>query len=202
MESPLPLALRELFGGAMQFRAPASWLDTEAFMDIVKRAVPDNQEIFVAPSTSSSVEADAPRPLALFVDVLEAATEACPDMNEAPHFHAIELLKRDERTAEAESLEQAPVQIVELPVDVRSQGGDGVASSCVLFPASDIEVCVVRLPRVRTDLVLSLHGRKDKPEACPSLSEIVASLEILDWGLFGEEELIEGDDNPPRYLGS
>ena len=202
MDSSVPLAPRELFGGAMRFHAPASWLDTEAFMDIIEGAVPDNQEIFVAPSTSSSVEADAPRPLALFVDVLEAATEACPDMNAAPHFHAIELLKRDERTAEADSLEQAPVHAVELPTDVRAQGGDGVAASCALFPASDIDVCVVRLPRVRTDLVLSLHGRKDRLEVCPSLSTIVASLEILDWGLFGDEVPSEGDDGPPRYLGS
>jgi hypothetical protein len=171
-------------------------------MSIIKRAIPDNQEIFVAPATSSSVEADEPRPVALFVDVLEAAIDANPDMAAAPHFHATEVLKRDERVAEAESLAPAPATVVELPMDVRAQGGDGVTATCATFAACDLEVCVVRLPRVGTDLVLSLHGRNGRPDVGPSLAEIVTSLEVLDWGLFGGEAQAEEGDSAPRYLGS
>ena len=166
-------------------------------MSIIKRAIPDNQEIFVAPATSSSVEADEPRPVALFVDVLEAAIDANPDMAAAPHFHATEVLKRDERVAEAESLAPAPATVVELPMDVRAQGGDGVTATCATFAACDLEVCVVRLPRVGTDLVLSLHGRNGRPDVGPSLAEIVTSLEVLDWGLFGGEAQAEEEQQQP-----
>ena len=60
-----------------------------------------------------------------------------------------------------------------------------------------------------TDLIFSFHGRiSASPEVanerCPSLTEIVASLDIIDWGLFGgaanEEEGTE--EQGDRLLGS
>jgi len=111
------LVLRDLFGGALRLRLPADWLDTEAFMDLVNRPVPDNQEIFVAPlaaapTTSSggggADEAAGGKPLTLFVDVLEAAVGECPMAAALPRFHCLELLKRDERPEEAAEIEAAP----------------------------------------------------------------------------------------------
>jgi hypothetical protein len=73
-------------------------------MDIIKRPVPDNQEIFVAPRADE----EGSKPLSIFIDILEAATEACPLMTHAPWFHAGECLRRDERSAEADALPPPP----------------------------------------------------------------------------------------------
>ena len=189
---------RELFGGAVMLNVPDGWLDTEQFMDIIKRPVPDNQEIFVAPASPGS---DA-RPVALFIDVLEAATDKCPDMASAPHFHALEVLRRDERDAEADGLVMAAEAVpLQLPAAVQAGGGKGAAATWSSFASCDLDVCVVRIPSFTTDIVLSLHGRASSAEDCPELPAIVSTLQVIEWGLFGEGDgHNDGDDD--RYLGS
>lgn len=59
---------RPIFGGAMEVTVPEAWLDTDTMIDIIKRPVPDNQEMFVAPQESVPKEH---RPAAFFVDICE-----------------------------------------------------------------------------------------------------------------------------------
>ena len=202
----VPFASRNLFGGALKLSLPSTWLDTEAFMDIIRRPVPDNQEIFVAPQAPDERE-DAPRPVALFVDILEAAVDECPDMSAAPLFHAGEVLKRDERPEEAAALVgdalAAPFP-VELSPAFQAEAGDGLAAMAATFKSCDLEVCIVRIPRCSTDLVFSLHGRSDAGGAiaCPPLVELLATFEVVDYGLFGGEDGEDGGAGEERLLGS
>ena len=172
----------DLFGGAMRISTPESWLDTESFMDLVRRPVPDNQEVFVAPP-GGGAKKDS-RPLTLFIDILEAAIEHCPDPENMPLFHAGELLRRDERTSEADSLAHEGTAVVD--VKQLQVLGEGATAVVARFKSCDLEVCVVRLHLQTTDIVLSLHGRQSEPESqCPELGVLASSLEVLDWGLFG-----------------
>jgi hypothetical protein len=259
------LVRRELFGGAITLEVPEGWLDTEAFMDIIKRPVPDNQEIFVAPRGG-----EEDKPLSIFIDVLEAATEACPLMTHAPWFHAGECLRRDERSAEADALppppnhpaactadattvtptptsnngsdggsrdhglrsassgpdgaeasSQAAASCVPLSPELLAGGGAGITAAVAEFASCSLEVGVLRIPHHTTDIVFSLYGRLGPPPpstpsvdaeedgacgaepppplaGCPSLREIIPSLAVVDWGLFGDG----GDDDEDRILGS
>ena len=205
MASTPALEQQELYGGALTVHIPEGWLDTEEFMEMVQRPVPDNQEIFVAPASADGKEAS--KPLSLFIDVLESADGDCPDMAEAPRFHGIEILKRDERAAEAESLSRAAAFPVELPPAVIAGGGDGIDTKAAVFEEAMLEVCVVRIPAHETDLVFSLHGRvgnsNESEASCPPLAALVATLSVENWGLFGGGDEGEGEgEEMPRYLGS
>ena len=194
------LVARDLFGGAMRIEVPEPWLDTEAFMDIIKRPVPDNQEIFVAPQNGDE-RPDAAQPVAMFVDVLELAGDV-KDVEQLPHFHVVEILKRDERAAEAEGLAAVAGAPLELPEKVRTaDGGAGASATAAVFDPCDVEVVVVRLPSCDTDLIFSLHGRiaAGGAEAAPPLAELVATLDVVEWGLFGGGSQ-EGEDG--RLLGA
>ena len=204
------MSVRDLFGGAMRIEVPSEWIDTEAFMDIIKRPVPDNQEIFMSPQNTADDSPDAARSIALFVDVLELATDVV-DLEQLPYFHVIEILKRDERADEIEGLVVAPGSPLELHLSstLLPEDSEEVCAIAATFEECDVEVVVVRLQKCNTDLIFSLHGRiaaspEVANERCPSLTEIVASLDIIDWGLFGgaanEEEGTE--EQGDRLLGS
>jgi hypothetical protein len=55
----------------MTIEVPEHWLDTEAFMDLAHRPVPDNQEIFLEPVDESCKHR---QPTTLFIDILEVVT--------------------------------------------------------------------------------------------------------------------------------
>lgn len=191
---------RPLFGGALMMNVVDGWLDTEAFMDVVKRPVPDNQEIFVAPSTEEQIQnPNSPKPIVLFIDILEAAMEECPNSEELPLFHAIELLKRDERGTEVDSLRNEPMTFHLNSHDIITQVGDGLVTICSSFESSDMEVCVIRMPNQSTDLVFSLNGRRANHTTCLPLVEFVKTLQVKEWGLFGGDVEQSEED---RYLGS
>jgi hypothetical protein len=197
---------RPLYGGALTMDVLDGWLDTEAFMDIIKRPVPDNQEIFVAPSTESQTQnPNSPKPIVLFIDILEAAMDECPNPEDLPFFHATELLKRDERDAECESLRTtsgpSPFPVNSM---ISDEVGDGLVTMTSSFEVCDMEVCVIRMPNKATDLVFSLHGRianANTGTPCPSLVDFVKTLHVEDWGLFGGGEGVD-DSEEFRYLGS
>jgi hypothetical protein len=189
---------RDLFGNAMSIMVPATWLDTESYMTIIRRPVPDNQEMFVSPHDESTDS----KPMVLFVDILESACLECPDAATAPHFHAGELLRRDERNNEADALAPEPPFQVPLSPTVHSDGGEGIEAFGAYFQACDLEVIVVRIPRHTTDIVISLHGRHANGPVtlCPPLAALVGTLHVADWGLFGTG-LVSPDDEE-RLLGS
>lgn len=201
---------RPLFGGALTMHVLDGWLDTEEFMDIIKRPVPDNQEIFVAPSTEEQTQnPNSPKPIVLFVDVLEAAMEECSNSEELATFHAIELLKRDERSIEVEQGLQATGNgTVSFPLnsdDIINEVGNGLITMSSVFELNDMEVCVIRMPNKSTDLVFSMNGRQanlisNNVVNCPPLVDFVKTLQINDWGLFGGEDVEQLDED--RYLGS
>jgi hypothetical protein len=202
-EETSDLTPRDLFGGAMTINVPSSWIDTEAFMDIIKRPVPDNQEIFMAPRSDANGAADerpeAAPPVALFIDILELASDV-EDPEQVPHFHALEVLKRDERAAEAEALAVVPGAPLDLAESLTKDGGAGLMGIAATFDACDMEVAVVRIPKCETDLIFSLHGRIAAGEqaAGPPLTELVPTLQVLEWGLFGGG----GDEGQPQFLGA
>jgi len=223
-------------------------------MDIIRRPVPDNQEMFVSPP-SGDEGLEGTKPLSLFIDVLEAASDECPSMMHAPWFHARELLIRDERSAEAAALPppcskesdesgnggysnddprasaieesgdaSSQARVVALSPELMAGGGHGIVASVSVFYSCDLEVGVLRIPEHATDIVFSLHGRSritlpasereavsgvsSRSEAvastsmatCPPLRDLIATVAVVDWGLFGTEG--GGEDAEERYLGS
>ena len=55
---------------------------------------------------------------------------------------------------------------------------------------ADLEIAVVRLPTVNTDVVISRSGvgaNADADATISSLRDVAASLTVDDWNLFGEE---------------
>ena len=137
------MSVRDLFGGAMRIEVPSEWIDTEAFMDIIKRPVPDNQEIFMSPQNTADDSPDAARPIALFVDILELATDVV-DLDQLPYFHVIEILKRDERADEIEGLVVAPGSPLELHLSstwLPEDAGE-ISATAATFEGCDVEVVV------------------------------------------------------------
>jgi hypothetical protein len=149
MAQRVALSPRELFGGGLRLMVPSAWLDTEQYMDVIRRPVPDNQEIFVAPpprvgAGASAIGPDGARPLALFVDILEAPWDACLDISAAPRFHACELLRRDGRAAEADTLDamgpHALAETVALRPELLAEAGSEAGACWAAFEACDLEV--------------------------------------------------------------
>ena len=90
-----------------------------------------------------------------------------------------------------------------LPDKVRTEGGAGVSATSAVFGACDAEVVVLRLPGCDTDVVFSLHGRVAAGGAeAPPLAELVATLEVVEWGLFGGEGEGGEEGGGGRLLGS
>jgi len=184
----------------MSLVAPRDWLDTDAFMYIIRRPVPDNQEVFVEPQGAKDENSLESKPVALFVDILEAV-DGVPK-EKLPHFHAQEILKRDGRDAEASSLELSEASVVEV-------GGIGadrrVTVTMAVFEGCDIEIAVVCLPAVSSQVIISMHGRiRALERSCtsvPGVGAVAQTLQIHDWGLFGGDT---GDEyeQEGRLLGS
>lgn len=167
-------AERGIFGGAICVSVPKDWIDTDAFIDIVRRPVPDNQEIFMA--LGAIGPEGSQRPMALFIDLLEVPEDV--PIEQSVEFHAKEILLRDERESELEQVtEDATSEAQELDALDKGMAFSGT------FPTCDLQVCVIRIPSVSTDIVLSLHGTIAQDSEV-KVGEIARSFNIVDWGLF------------------
>ena len=104
---------------------------------------------------------------------------------------------------QADALPPLAGEATVLPDKVRTEGGAGVSATSAVFGACDAEVVVLRLPGCDTDVVFSLHGRVAAGGAeAPLLAEIVATLEVVEWGLFGGEGEGGEEGGGGRLLGS
>lgn len=183
------MAERPLYGGAMTVaHVPEDYMDTEAIMDMAKRPVPDNQEMFTAPGLGDAARANAPT--TVFVDLLEVSDDA-RDLHEDPArlvaFHAAEILSNGSDVVVDLSASSASATRLDVPGAVDRRDGattPAVAAYCSYLDVADLDVAVVRLPTVGTDVVLSMSGQREGG-AAPSLSAIARSLVVHDWGLFG-----------------
>ena len=172
----------EAFGGAIFVSAPGGWLDAS---DV--RPVPDHQEVWLERAATAR---------ALIVELLELAADAT-DGDAAARLHFEELASAND--AEGSAVHQnlaleplgatprlrpappAPPQVL--------RGVQSLAEGARLH----VWLAVVRLPRVGTDLVVSI-SRPVADAAAEGVAEmedldllraVVASLEVRDWSLFG-----------------
>ncbi|GHP05100.1 hypothetical protein PPROV_000385200 [Pycnococcus provasolii] len=193
---------RPLYGGAMTvLHIPPDFLDTDEVIDIVKRPIPDNQEMFVAPGLGSQQLHQAPT--TIFIDLLEV-NEDTKTLHEDPAklvaFHAGQLLfdgtRRENVASEFEAAAaeaSTSATNVDVPGAVDKRSGSEVKAIGAYhsyLDVADLEIAVVRLPTVNTDVVISRSGvgaNADADATISSLRDVAASLTVDDWNLFGEE---------------
>ncbi|KAK9814741.1 hypothetical protein WJX72_010720 [[Myrmecia] bisecta] len=187
------LAQRDLFGGALKLSMPMRFVDVSDF-----RPVPDNQEVF----------ADANRDQSVVVEVLERAD--VPDDRCAVLFFE-DLAEHNE--AASSSLDSVttpgPTAVPHLPNDTFvsvARGAQAVSKGRQGQEAlNQVQICqaCIRLPSVDSDLLITLNtpmhisehsaaaehagaGAKDAHVTAPQLlQDMLLTLEIKDWGLFG-----------------
>lgn len=165
-------------GGAITCDLPAGWKDVS---DI--RQVPDHQEVYIGPS------ADDP---CFVIEILERQ-DSVPD-DEAARFFFDDL-------AGANGSKESSFSVQTVTSELNMHSGIGMQRFAKgkdydaegnLRPHQEvvdvqIELCVVRLAQVETDLLLTLSRNKSKADE--KLSEefrrILSTLRILDWDLFG-----------------
>ena len=184
----LKFSPKRLFGGALSASLPQTYIDTSNL-----RQIPDNQEVYLEADGFASIT----------FDLLERVTDRSSDEG-ALLYHLEELLDEerfcfhDMKKVELEGLPGFPTHVgcVSTKPKVNKLGGKDVT---VLF------VLLVRLERVETDLVITVNvpyrGREFKglvleirasdmdkklSRGLEILEAIGSSLEIRDWGLFGE----------------
>eukprot|EP01105_Mastigella_eilhardi_P004796 TRINITY_DN1646_c0_g1_i2.p1 TRINITY_DN1646_c0_g1~~TRINITY_DN1646_c0_g1_i2.p1 ORF type:complete len:200 (-),score=72.04 TRINITY_DN1646_c0_g1_i2:118-717(-) len=185
--------VRELFGGAITCAMPERLEDISRF-----REVQDNQEVFCDASTDESC----------IVELL-ALDEAVADADAARHYFDDIALCNDathaESVANVRHRTAAEVAPKIDPKEVRYVGTLEGVQRVTKFKEHAankvaVKVCVLRLPRVQTDLVVSLntpleiaadsssssHGTRLTPpaEAAAFFDSLLASLNILDYSLF------------------
>jgi hypothetical protein len=216
-----------LFGGALNVVLPSGWLDCSD-----ARPVPDHQEVWLeAEGHSRSIIIE------ILERAEEASDDKCAiyhfvDIAEANGAAEQRIAFTDRLPAEAlrPSLGQAAgpsyilhgVQVLppagaagrlgrEASEMAQSGGGAASAGASDAMPAGSVQLelalAVVRLPRQRTDLLVSVNRGRPLPvggagaaahEAAEAqqlvdanadatlLAGVVGSLEVSDWGLFGE----------------
>ncbi|KAJ3299346.1 hypothetical protein HK104_009198 [Borealophlyctis nickersoniae] len=188
---------KPLYGGAMSAVLPASFLDVSHI-----REVPDNQEVFVDENTDQS----------LIIELLEMADATA---EEAASFHFWQLADdNDARDASnIISVEHVPASTMpHLPPNTHISLLSG-QQQITKFRERDpltrnvvhIFMCVLRLANVRTDLVISYNypialgpasssaqalaesgaGMGLPETALENFREVVRSVKVHDWGLFG-----------------
>jgi hypothetical protein len=165
-------------GGAITCDLPTGWKDVSEI-----RQVPDHQEVYIGPGS------DEP---CFVVEILERQGSV-PDEEAARFFF-------DDLAAANGSKESSfSVQTVASELNMHSGIGmqrfakgrdydvDGNVRPHQEVVDVQIELCVVRLAQVETDLLLTLS--RNKPKADLKLSEefrrILSTIKILDWDLFG-----------------
>ncbi|CAG9465876.1 unnamed protein product [Pedinophyceae sp. YPF-701] len=193
VEAPLELVQRELYGGAISLRIPSVFVDVSDF-----RPVPDHQEVWADGATDRS----------LVVEVVEHA--AVPD-SDAPEFYWKDACAGNDATNNNLGGSDANVP---LDASLSERGCTACLAHGTQWvskgrqsesAANRVEVFlgVVRIPRASTDIITCLHlpsyispESASAREVAPGergaldagvevLREILASLRVQDWGLFG-----------------
>lgn len=190
---------RDLFGGAITCELPSNsdWRDASEV-----RLVPNNQEVFQC--VSSSTDPSLPGPT-LIVEILEYQQQLSGV--EAGRYFFADLATANGITSPSDMLYQPH----RLPASLSLPIGDatyvaGIGMQKIAhgrdFDADGqprprdprwilIELCVVRLPQVPTDLLITLsqpsyEANPQQPLAFSStFLRVVMTLHIHDWGLFG-----------------
>lgn len=190
---------RDLFGGAISCELPSNsdWRDVSKV-----RPVPNNQEIFQCVSFSADHSLPGPT---LIVEILEYQQHVADA--EAGLYFFTDLATANGISTPSDMLYQ-PHSLPasqSLPIrDASYLGGIGVQKIAHGrdFDAAGqhrprdprwilIELCVVRLPQVATDLLITLSQPSCEANARQPLSfsstflQAVTTLHIHDWGIFG-----------------
>lgn len=174
-----PFVAKGLYGGAITCNLPSSWVDVSEI-----RQVPDHQEVYLGPQNES-----------LVVEILEHQTTKS-DNDAARYFF--------EDLAEANGSTQNNTFTI---VSMGAQSGSNDRCICgigmqeirkgketdiagnprdVPLVRVQVELAVVRLPQVQTDLLLTLSRTKETPdtELSTDFQQVLSTLQIRDWSLF------------------
>jgi len=187
---------RELFGGGLRCDLPERFMDISDF-----RPVPDHQEIF----------ADAAKDQSIIVEIVERADvsddEACAFFwadviagNEAQHASLVSSRLLNNTTELHSSWHErgatGALAYGELSVSKGRQGPDQANRV-------HIGLFILRLPAVDSDILVTVNtpiyinpasssaeharttGEKEQETAQVLIQRILATLELVDWGLFG-----------------
>jgi hypothetical protein len=185
---------RQLFGGAITCDIPAGWRDVSTV-----QPVPNNQELYQGMPENSNI------PGPCFIVELVEHQEASND--EAAAYFFYDLASANGVTSPEEFTFMStplPVSPTMLPNNATCCSGIGMQ---MISHGRDVdiggnprlrnphwvtvELCVLRLPHVGTDLLITLSQPKENPnEAGPfSFSQIfshtVETFQVRDWNLFG-----------------
>jgi hypothetical protein len=176
-----------LYGGAIVCEVPSSWKDVSDM-----RQVPDHQEVLLGP---------APEEPSLVIEILDhqasisnetAAKYFFDDLAEA---NGCSLTDGSSTSFAAIKNSSAATSSLAMFTGIGMQrvakGRDkDLAGNLRVLPIIDVEIelCVIRLPQVTTDLLVTLSRTKSAPAATEFSDEfqrILATLQIRDWSLFG-----------------
>ncbi|KAI3436509.1 hypothetical protein D9Q98_005926 [Chlorella vulgaris] len=188
------LVQRSLFGGAVQLHFPLRLVDISDF-----RPVPDHQEVF----------ADASLDQSLVVEIVEH--QPVPDAEAASFFFHDQAANNEAQHAQIDMQHVLSQQDVpDLPPDcfkailVGQQAVTKGRRGSDALNKVHIILCCIRLPQHGSDLLLTLNspifiseksaaaehagaGFKGAHLTAPALfKQIISSLRINDWGLFGD----------------
>jgi Ran-interacting Mog1 protein len=168
---------RPLFGGAIVCRIPSEWIDIS---DI--RQVPDHQECWQ----------DTREGRLLVIEILER--KEIPDDKAAEYFFR-DLAEYNQSNL-VEFVEMSSIPKVDLRLDnvCFGCGSQTIARNNHLnvneLHNVWIEICVVRLAKYKTDIVLSISTPADPSEnlsispATALFVDVASSFQIRDWSLF------------------
>ncbi|GIZ47659.1 hypothetical protein CKM354_001074400 [Cercospora kikuchii] len=187
----------DLFGGAITAEIPIGWEDVSQI-----RQVPDTQEVFLHTEGFSS----------MVFDILERVENASNDDVEALKFHLSDIIDSEPDAAASTVLETASEfglgkmpgtkclsLVARVPAGEKMRGRANEPKGGVV-----VFVILVRLERVETDFVVSVNlpvmregavGEGGDVKEVEGLLDVgrkvrervVGSLQVKDWGLFGEE---------------
>jgi len=187
---------RQLFGGAMTCSIPSAWRDVS---DV--RQVPDNQECWQ--------DVDGGR--LLVIEILERQDQVADEMAAAYFFQDL----AETNGCDTGSRSFSPAQTVRAAPSSNHAVVPGLPTEAVVCLGSGyqrvalgravsvggsprqqevriihVDLCVVRLPQQKTDLLITLSAPSEpNPQAEDAVSEpfrlILSTFQIRDWGLFG-----------------
>jgi hypothetical protein len=176
-----------LYGGAIVCDIPSSWKDVSDM-----RQVPDHQEVFLGP---------APVEPSLVIESLDhqasvsndaAAKYFFDDLSEANGCSLSDGSVTSFATTTASTAATSPPLAMFTGIGMQriAKGLDkDMAGNPRVNPIIDVEVelCVIRLPQVTTDLLVTLSRTKSAPartELSEEFKRILSTLQIRDWDLF------------------
>jgi hypothetical protein len=173
-----PFTTTPLYGGAITADIPTAWKDVS---DI--RQVPDHQEVYIGPGE------DEP---CFVTEILEHQTTVSDETAATYFFEDLVEANGSTHTSFSSQTVSSPLSIfagigMQRMAKGRDRDVDGNPRPHQQVVDAQIELCVVRMPQVQTDLLLTLSRTKSSSDA--QLSEefrrVLSTLKIHDWGLFG-----------------